>query len=408
MVLCAACHFAVDSLPVDPATLREIKRDWTEQGISGAKRINYFLSKYYKAQPYPWSLITPDPVTESVVSWADSLEHHKTFDADIEEGQQRLRGVRNEDEFIRTILWPLFVALDFEDVTILHHNRLREHGKDMVLYKRDLLGSFTVYAVVACCTKIHTTASRTSDSGHYAKIIAQVEKCCDIPWEDINLKRRTYIDKVVIATPSTIAEEATEQFRSWEERNRRQLIFLDFDRLAGMMARLKPKSAQWEPDSKSQFRLSWVKEKVTAELVDQNRQLSNWYHIKVENLGSVLHARNCCCYIESIEDLRAGKQVFSKNEYKNELIWAGTGHTNVDIPRQEKRDIDAILTVHGSGWWVFNERTTSTIYCYPALRDGEYKIRYVLHSDSFPSAVLEVHLVLANDHIELVNQKQTE
>jgi hypothetical protein len=61
------------------------------------------------------------------------------------------------------------------------------------------------------------------------------------PWEDINLKRRTFIDKVVIATPSTIAEGAIQEFQSWEERNRRQLIYLYYERLAGMMAELKPK-----------------------------------------------------------------------------------------------------------------------------------------------------------------------
>ena len=67
MMLCAACHFAVDSLPVDPATMREIKRDWTEQGISGVKRINQLLSKLIKTQPpHPWSLIISDPVTESL------------------------------------------------------------------------------------------------------------------------------------------------------------------------------------------------------------------------------------------------------------------------------------------------------------------------------------------------------
>lgn len=242
MVLCAACQFAVDSLPVDPATLREIKRDWTERGILGAKRINQLLSKLVKAQPpQPWSQTTSDPVIESFVRWANALEHKKTFDTDIEEAQLRLKGLKNEDEFIRTILWPLFVALGFEDVTILHHTRLQEDGKDMVFYKRDRLGSFTVYAVVACCAKIHTNSSRTNDPGHYAKIIDQVRKCCDIAWEDINLKRRTFIDKVVIATPTTIADGAIKAFQSWEEMHKRQLIYLYYERLAGMMAELKPK-----------------------------------------------------------------------------------------------------------------------------------------------------------------------
>jgi hypothetical protein len=243
IVLCSACHFAVDSLPVNTTVLEQIKSDWVAQGILGAKRINELLSGIYKSQHYPWTLdsFSPDPVVESFVRWAKALREKKTFDADIEAAQLRLQAVKNEDEFIRSILWPLFVALGFEDVTILHHNQLQENGKDMVFYKRDRLGSFTVYAVVACCKKIHTNSSRTSDAGHYAKIIDQVRKSCDIAWEDINLKRRSFIDKVVIATPLTIADGAIKAFQSWEEANKRQLIYLYHERLAGMMAELKPK-----------------------------------------------------------------------------------------------------------------------------------------------------------------------
>ena len=68
--------------------------------------------------------------------------------------------------------------------------------------------------------QFHTNSSKANDPGRYAKIIDQVEKCCDVPWEDFNLKRRTYIDKVVIATPSTIADGAIKAFQSWEERNK--------------------------------------------------------------------------------------------------------------------------------------------------------------------------------------------
>lgn len=243
LVLCSACHAAVDSLPVAGPTLELIKRDWIEKGILGAKRINELLSGIYKSQRYPWTLdlSSSDPVVESFVRWAKALREKKTFDADIEEAQLWLQAVKNEDEFIRSILWPIFIALGFEDVTILHHTQLQENGKDMVFYKRDRLGSFTVYAVVACCKKIHANSSRTSDAGHYAKIIDQVRKCCDIAWEDINLKRRSFIDKVVIATPFTIADGAIKAFQSWEEANKRQLIYLYFERLAGMMAELKPK-----------------------------------------------------------------------------------------------------------------------------------------------------------------------
>jgi len=151
-----------------------------------------------------------------------------------------LQAVKNEDEFISTILRPLFLKLGFERVTTLHHAGKYEHGKDMVFYARDRLGSFTVYAVVACCGKIHATSSRTADAGHYAKLIDQVQKCYSIAWWDHRIKRSTFIDKVIIATPSTITFEAEVAFRSWEEMNRRQLIYLDYEGLVGLMARLKP------------------------------------------------------------------------------------------------------------------------------------------------------------------------
>jgi hypothetical protein len=181
---------------------------------------------------------------------------------------------------------------------------------------------------------------------------------------------------------------------------------LQMNTISEMLAYLERYTAQWEPESKNQFRLSWGHESLNVAILNQNRQLSNWYHIKVENLSAVIHAKNCYCYIESIHDLLADKQLFGKNEYKNELSWAGTDHTNVDIPRQAKRDIDAIFTVLGSSWWVFNERSTSTIYRYPRLPDGKYKITYVAHSDNFPTAELEVQLALSNDRLTVVNQIQ--
>jgi hypothetical protein len=238
MILCAACHAAVDSIPLEASILEEIKRDWADRGVLGAKHINQLLSALSKANRYPWTLM--DPAGESFLQWAATLRANKTFDADIEEAQARLQAVKNEDEFIHTILRPLFLKLGFEGVTTLHHTGEHEHGKDMVFCARDRLGSFTVYAVVACCKKIHATSSKTSDAGHYAKLIDQVQKCYSIAWWDHRIKRNTFIDKVIIATPSTITDEAKIAFRSWEEMNRRQLIYLDYESLVGKMAELKP------------------------------------------------------------------------------------------------------------------------------------------------------------------------
>ena len=241
IVLCPVCHSAVDSVVLDDNVLRNIKRAWVDEGVSGAKYFNQFLSAVAKTVQTPWVLSSPslDPIKENFLQWANALQANRTFDAEIKEAHARLKALKNEDEFLNEILWPLFVSLGFERVTVIHHSGAQERGKDIVFCQRDQLGSFTAYAVVACCKKIHTNSSKTTDAGHYAKLLDQVRKCYSNAWHDHHLKRDTFIDKVIIATPFTITNEAMGEFQSWEETNRRQLIYLDCERLTGMLAELK-------------------------------------------------------------------------------------------------------------------------------------------------------------------------
>ncbi len=182
---------------------------------------------------------------------------------------------------------------------------------------------------------------------------------------------------------------------------------IEFTTLVELLERLEEKVAIWDPESKNQLRLSWGKASLNVSILDQKNQLSNWYHITVENLSSTFHAKNCYCYIESIKDVTFDQHIFGQHEYLNELIWAGTGRIVVDIPRQTKRDIDAIYTVHDSSKWQFNGLYTSTIYYYryPPLRVGEYEIRYVVNSDNFPLSRTEFHVLLSKDHLEAIDQK---
>lgn len=112
--------------------------------------------------------------------------------------------------------------------------------EDIVFYERDKLGGFTYYAVVACVGKIHATSSKakTHGSGHYDKIIDQVEKCFAMPYEDHNSKGEFYIDKVIVACSENITEEATQLLREWEKQNRRRLIFWNAESIAGHKLRL--------------------------------------------------------------------------------------------------------------------------------------------------------------------------
>ena len=179
---------------------------------------------------------TPSETAMMEDTWNSPI---KTFDEKLVKARADIQASRNEDELIHRVLRPVFQFLAFEGITVLHHSGAPEHGKDMVFYQKDNLDSFICYAVVACNKKIHTNSSQISDSGHYGKIIDQVNKCYYEPWRDNNLKREAYIDKVIIATSSTITDTATTYFRRWEEKERRHLIFLDGERLAGLLVRLR-------------------------------------------------------------------------------------------------------------------------------------------------------------------------
>lgn len=185
-----------------------------------------------------------------------------------------------------------------------------------------------------------------------------------------------------------------------------QVNSIEFNSTKDIIKNLDKKTKNWDSNSKNQFSLTFGNEHLNVVIYNQNQVLSNWYHIIVENLSSLFSAKNCYSFIESVYDLNSKKEIFSKNEYKNELVWAGTGKVNVNIPNKAKKDIDAIYTIQGSGLWVFQEINTSTIYKYPQLTNGRYKIVYAIHSDNFPSAKIEIQVELANDRVKLIRQKQ--
>ena len=181
---------------------------------------------------------------------------------------------------------------------------------------------------------------------------------------------------------------------------------IEFNSFKDIILNLDRLTKTWDAQSKNQFRLSFGNEHLNVVIHNQNNVLSNWYHITVENLSSIFTAKNCYAYIEEIQDVQNKKSVFGENEYKNELIWAGTGRIDVNIPYKAKRDIDALYAIHGTGQWIFQEPNTSTIYRYPQLADGHYKIIYAIHSDDLPEAKIELEVSLINDKLTLIKERQ--
>jgi hypothetical protein len=127
------------------------------------------------------------------VSAADMLWKSNEFDAAVNSVIKELGQVKSEDDFISRVLKPIFEVMGYEGVTILHHTSRPEYGKDIVFHQPDRLGGDTYYAVVACLGKIHANSSKSHDSGHYEKIIAQINKCFTQPYEDHNKKGEFYI-----------------------------------------------------------------------------------------------------------------------------------------------------------------------------------------------------------------------
>jgi len=174
------------------------------------------------------------------VPGADKPWRSSEFDAAVRSTKKRLSRVRSEDAFINNILGPLFELMGYDGVTCLHHTGRSEDGKDIVFYERDRLGGCTYYAVVACVGRIHAN-SKTQGSGHYKKIIDQVDKCFAVPYTNYDAKGEFFIDKVIVACSANITEPALKLFHAWEKQAHKHLIFWDAERIAGHQLRSHPK-----------------------------------------------------------------------------------------------------------------------------------------------------------------------
>ena len=234
--VCSLCNASIAKINAIALNHTNVKIDLLNIETLSRKQISDLVMNIYENSSH---ILDEVPSLRSLLRWVEFMSTNKNFDNELIRARADIKATRNEDEFIQNILVPIFEFLTFEGLTVLHHSGALEHGKDIVFYQRDLLGSFIFYSVVACNQRIHTNSSKTSDSGHYSKIIDQVSKCYYEPWREDNLKRDAYIDKVIVATPSTITNAAMTYFRRWEEKERRHLVFLDGESLAGFLIQLR-------------------------------------------------------------------------------------------------------------------------------------------------------------------------
>jgi hypothetical protein len=215
-----------------------IKTQWVEHGRLGRDQVFQELTSTETAATIG---LKPSSFTvqHELGHWLIALRQYETFDSITTRIVDELSSLRKEDDFINLYLKPILEWLGFQGITVLHHTGRAEHGKDVVFRNDDLLGGLLFYAVVATREKIHANSAKSSSSGHYAKILDQVNKCYMLPYEDMNLKSSFFIDKVVIASAQDITEEALLYFRQWEAKERRHLVYWSGPTIAGMILKLQ-------------------------------------------------------------------------------------------------------------------------------------------------------------------------
>ena len=238
IVLCPTCHRSADrTTRFSPEALAQIKAHWVENGRLGREAVLRDLAP--ESAPPPGLGVSSYAAQHEIGHWLIALREYETFDSITTRIVGELAALRNEDDFINSYLRPILEWLGFQGITVLHHTGRAEHGKDIVFRDDDRLGGLSFYAVVATRDKIHANSSKTSGSGHYAKILDQVKKCYMLPYKDMNLKSSFFIDKVVIASADEITEEALLYFREWEDGERRHLVYWSGPTNAGMMLKLQ-------------------------------------------------------------------------------------------------------------------------------------------------------------------------
>ncbi len=174
-----------------------------------------------------------------------------------------------------------------------------------------------------------------------------------------------------------------------------------------LLKRTLKETETWDNLSKNQLFLSFGNHTKDVTIVNEpNSPVSDWYHIIVSNHSSRFHAKNCLAYIKSIMDVNSGSYIIQRDDYKIELIWAGTGDVTINIPSEGKRDVDAFFIIHGHNQIIFNQRKTSTVYQYENLPFGHYKIVYVILADKFPSVSIEIEIQYGQNGVRIVSSEQ--
>lgn len=142
----------------------------------------------------------------------------------------------NESDLRRKVLLPLFVAMGFREVTEYHGPQ--EFGKDLLMWKPDLIRSRQNYAVVAKASKIN------SRNNH--EVLRQVQECFGKRYPDPVTGEEMRVTRVLVVSSKTISSHAKQSIRIQLGNRADQLDFIDGDILMQRVREFLSKELVWE------------------------------------------------------------------------------------------------------------------------------------------------------------------
>ncbi len=140
----------------------------------------------------------------------------------------------SEDEFIESILQPLFQQLGFIRVSLTgHKDKVLEYGKDIWMKYQLPTTHFLYFGVQVKRTKID--ASGRGKNENIAEILNQVTMMLGHPVWDPETNRQNLVDHIFIIS----AAEITKQAKNWlgqhlDQATRRHIMFMDRDDLLNL------------------------------------------------------------------------------------------------------------------------------------------------------------------------------
>lgn len=144
------------------------------------------------------------------------------------EGEEISSEILNDEiKFTVEVLLPLFRNMGFIDVRYNHGKR--EFGKDMTFSEIDKFGVIRNYGVQVKAGDVSGEAGSEID-----KIIGQIGDAFSMPYVNTTSREKRYISDLIIAISGRFTDNAKDKII--EKINRRNLYFLDIDKIQELLA----------------------------------------------------------------------------------------------------------------------------------------------------------------------------